>query len=220
MEDSSMINMPDLVFDEKVGNKRVRDGEEEIHKGRLEKRPSGILGLNGGGDHIVEDEGDQGGESGGIIDTFISNVFHNNTSGTEGEVETNVFDVVEDEDQREDLGRVDGGDGGGEGGEGGGGGIISAFFSNIFHQNGSADEGGDQAKSDHLLDEVAEKSEHLGGDDGGNGGGDGELVDLNAEKLPEKKDQVVDLPSKDPTGPTPNLKPDDYAERVFFLNNN
>ncbi|KAJ0699555.1 hypothetical protein HanOQP8_Chr10g0357161 [Helianthus annuus] len=214
MEDSSMINMPDLVFDEKVGNKRVRDGEEEIHKGRLEKRPSGIFGVNGGGDHIV-DEGDQGGESGGIIDTFISNVFHNNTSGTEGEVEANVFDVVEDEDKREDLGRVDGGDGGGEGGEGGGG-IISAFFSNIFPQNGSANEDGDQAKSDHLLDEVAEKSEHLGSDDGGNG----ESVDLNAEKLPEKKDQVVDLPSKDSKGPTPNLKPDDYAERVFFLNNN
>ncbi|KAF5785501.1 hypothetical protein HanRHA438_Chr10g0441791 [Helianthus annuus] len=215
MEDSSMINMPDLVFEEKVGNKRVRDGEEEIHKGRLEKRPSGVLGVNGGGDHIV-DEGDQGGESGGIIDTFISNVFHNNTSGIEGEVEANVFDVVEDENKREDLGRVDGGDGGGEGGEGGGGGIISAFFSDIFHQNGSANEDGDQAKSDHLLDEVAEKSEHLGGEDGGNG----EPVDLNAEKLPEKKDQVVDLPSKDSKGPTPNLKPDDYAERVFFLNNN
>ncbi|KAI3759906.1 hypothetical protein L1987_50291 [Smallanthus sonchifolius] len=208
MEDS-MINMPDLVFDEKVGNKRVRDGEEEeIHKGRLEKRPSGILGVTDGGDYT----GDQGG-GGGIIDTFISNVFHKNRSGTEdevevgGEVKIGVFDVVEDEDKRDDLGGDDGGDGGGEGGEGGGG-IISAFFSNIFHQKGSADDDGDQAKSDHL-----------GGGPGGvgenGGGGDGEPEDLSAEKLEEKKDKVVDLPSKDSTacGKRLTRKPDRNSNR-------
>ncbi|KAI3805780.1 hypothetical protein L1987_21666 [Smallanthus sonchifolius] len=202
MEDS-MINMPDLVFDEKVGNKRIRDGEEEeIHKGRLEKRPSGILGVTGGGDYTGEGGGESG--SGGIIDTFIANVFHKNRSGAEdevevgGEVKTGVFDVVEDEDKRDDLGGVDGGDGGGEGGEGGGeggeggGGIISAFFSNIFHHNGSADDDGYQAKSDHL-----------GGGPGGvgeNGGGDGEPEDLNGDESAEKKDKVVDPPSEDSTG--------------------
>ncbi|XP_076919754.1 uncharacterized protein LOC143580681 [Bidens hawaiensis] len=205
MEDSnSMINMPSL-YDDKVGNKRVRDGQEEIHKGRLEKRPSGILGVSNGGDCVVDggDEAanDGGGGGGGIIDTFISNVFHNNKSGTNDEL---VEVGNEDEDKREDLGgdnHVDGG-GGGESG-GGDGGIITSFFSNIFQNNGNVDDGGYQVKSDHLVDE---KIECLGG-----GGGEPEDV---------KKDEVVDLPSKDTTGPISKLKPDDYAERVFFLNNN
>ncbi|KAI7749069.1 hypothetical protein M8C21_033848 [Ambrosia artemisiifolia] len=218
MEDSSMINMPDLVFDDKVGNKRVRDGEEEIHKGRLEKRPSGVFAVNGVGDHVVDD-GDQGVESGGILDSFISNVFHKNTSDTEGEVNTSVLDAAEDEVKREDLRCVEGGDGSGEGGKGGGG-VISAFFTNIFQQNGNADEDGDRTNSDHLLEEVAEKTEYLGGVDGENGVDDGEPKDLNGEKLQEKKDEAVDMPSKDLPGPTKNSKPDDYAERVFFLNNN
>ncbi|XP_076945743.1 uncharacterized protein LOC143616932 [Bidens hawaiensis] len=198
MEDSnSMINMPSL-YDDKVGNKRVRDGQEEIHKGRLEKRPSGILGVSNGGDCVVDggDEAADDSGGGGIIDTFISNVFHNNKSGTKDEL---VEVGSEDEDKREDLG----GDNGDDGDGGGGGGIITSFFSNIFQNNGNVDDGGDQVKSDHLVDE---KTEYLGG-------GPGEPEDV-------KKDEVVDLPSKDATGPTSKLKPDDYAERVFFLNNN
>ncbi|KAL8224715.1 hypothetical protein R6Q57_017272 [Mikania cordata] len=197
MEDS-MINMPDLVFDEKIGNKRVRDDDEdEIHKGRLEKRPSGILG--DGRDYSTGDDEGGGGDSaggGGIIDTFISNVFQKNKSGTtDGEAEAgHVFDhVVEDEDKPEDLG-VDGG-------QGGGAGIISSFFSNIFHHNGSADDDGHQLKSDHL-----------DGGPGGEDGGEPEDV-INAEKLSEKKDiEAADLPGKDSKGDASKMKPDDYAE--------
>ncbi|KAK9073041.1 hypothetical protein SSX86_007363 [Deinandra increscens subsp. villosa] len=56
------------------------------------------------------------------------------------------------------------------------------------------------------------------------GGGEPEDIggpeDLNEEKLGEKKDVAAD---KDPKGGSTTskvLKPDDYSERVFFLNNN
>ncbi|CAI9301571.1 unnamed protein product [Lactuca saligna] len=242
MEDS-MLDPPDLVFDEKVSNKRVRDGEEEINIERLEKRPSGILGVNGGGDcdedRVNEGWAASGGTGGGIIDTFISNVFHQNESVIEGgEVEvrglmkSDVTDVVVEE-KSEDLrigssgghGGDDGGDG--ESGGGRGGGIINTFISNMFHQNGNGDDGGDQAKSG-LLNEVVEKNEdldavgrHSGEDGGGGPGGSGERADLVAEKPPEKTNNTVpDLSSKHLTGEKLNMRPDDYSERVFFLNNN
>ncbi|CAH1445976.1 unnamed protein product [Lactuca virosa] len=222
MEDS-MLDLPDLVFDEKVSNKRVRDGEEEINIGRLEKRPSGIFGVNGGGDcdkDPVNEGLEASGGGGGIIDTFISNVFHQNESVIEGEVEvgglmkSDVTDVVVEE-KSEDLcigssgghGGDDGGDG--ESGGGRGGGIINTFISNMFHHNGSGDDGGDQAKTD-LLNE----------DGGGGPGGSVERADLVAEKLPEKTNTVPDLSSKHLTGQKLNMRPDDYSERVFFLNNN
>ncbi|KAI3750545.1 hypothetical protein L2E82_21186 [Cichorium intybus] len=236
MEDS-MLDLPDLTFDEKVGNKRVRDGEEEINMGRLEKRPSGIFGVNGGGD-CDGDSVNEGweGVGGGIIDTFISNVFdHQNESVTEGrEVEvgdlmkSDVIDVVA-KDKTEDLSIYSSGgpgaDGGGEreSGGGGGGGIINTFISNIFHNNGSGDDIGDQAKSD-LLNEVVEKIEDLGavGDGGGDGGGGGgaEHEEHDADKSTEKTNTVRDLSSKDLAGHKLKMRPDDYSERVFFLNNN
>ncbi|KAK9073042.1 hypothetical protein SSX86_007364 [Deinandra increscens subsp. villosa] len=202
MEEDSMINMPTL--DEKItggNNKRGRgDGEEEaeiIHEGgrRLEKRPSGIfLGdrVSGGGDDDIIIAGDEGG-------------------GGDGEVKTG-----DEEDKSEDLG------------VGGDGGIIGAFFSNIFHHNnhnhndnGISANGDEETKSDddHLLtNEAEEKTEcRLGGDEPEDIGGP---EDLNEEKLGEKKDDAAD---KDPKGGSTTskvLKPDDYSERVFFLNNN
>lgn len=200
MEDS-MLDPPDLVFDEKVSNKRVRDGEEEINIGRLEKRPSGIFGVNGGGDFDedpVNEELEASG-GGGIIDTFISNVFHQKESVIEGgEVEvgglmkSDVTDVTVEEKSEDLCIGSGGGHGGDDGGDGeSGGGIINTFISNMFHHNGSGDDGGDQAKSD-LLNE-----------DGGGGGGPGgsvERADLVAEKPPEKTDTVPDLSSKHLTG--------------------
>ncbi|GJU48986.1 hypothetical protein Tco_0485272 [Tanacetum coccineum] len=249
MEDS-MIDMPNMSsFDDKIGNKRVRDGEDKPI-GRLEKRPSGIIGLNdfedyskervdegekhGGGiidtfisnvfhknnesgqdgdqvknDAFVEDKkddlsldvngenGDQGGKGGGIIDTFISNVFHKNESGQDGDQVKNDAFVANVEDKKDDLSLgVNGGKGGG---------IINAFFSNVFHKNESENGEYDQAKSD-VLNEVEEKSNE---------------VELNVEKLEEKKDSSPELPSKPlDQGNNQKMKPDDYSERVFFLNNN
>ncbi|PWA48578.1 hypothetical protein CTI12_AA489560 [Artemisia annua] len=205
MEDS-MIDKPNMSFDDKIGNKRVRDGEEEPI-GRLEKRPSGIIGLNEFEDYSKE-RGDEGVKhGGGIIDTFISNVFHKNESVQDGDQVKNDVNDANVEDTKEELGvEVNGGNG--EGGEGGG--IINAFFLNIFHNNESSNGECDQAKS-----EVEEKIEDLGSR--------GEGKDLNGEKLEEKNDTSPDLPSKPLEGNKPNngkLKPDDYSERVFFLNNN
>ncbi|KAI3677663.1 hypothetical protein L6452_36929 [Arctium lappa] len=252
MEDG-MIDLPNLVFDEKIGNKRVRDdhGEVETNIGRLEKRPSGIPGVSGGGDG--GNKGGEGGDDGGgIIETFISNVFHNNGSGIEvgegevdGQVKIDVFDI-EVEDKSEDLG-IDGGGGhgGGGGGGGGSGGIINTFISNMFNHNGSGNGGGDQGVSD-LSNEVVEKIEGLGGDGGGGGGGwmvdnfisnvihdngserveeepqggGGEPETLDVEKLTKKNDTSSELPSKHVTGGKLKMQPDDYSERVFFLNNN
>ncbi|KAL4557842.1 hypothetical protein LXL04_036036 [Taraxacum kok-saghyz] len=228
MEDS-MLDMPDLVFDEKVSNKRVRDGEEDVVIGRLEKRPSGILSVNIGAEDCDKDgvNGGWEGGGGGIIETFISNVFHQNESVIEG-VEVEVVEEKISEDLSIDSSGGYGGDGGGEGESGGGhgGGIINSFISNIFHQNGNGDGVGDQAKRD-LLDEVhVEKVEDIGaagdsGQDGGGGAGGGvESADLDAEKPPEKTNNVPDLSSKQLTGQKLQMRPDDYSERVFFLNNN
>ncbi|KAJ9545237.1 hypothetical protein OSB04_024944 [Centaurea solstitialis] len=185
MMEDGMIDLPNLAFDEKIGNKRVRDdhGEVETNIGRLEKRPSGIFGVNGGGDgggDGVNREEEGGGDGGGIIETFISNVFHKNESGIEAEeggvkdqVNTDVFDF-EVEDKSEDLGTNgstgDGGDGGDGGGGGGGGGIINTLISNMFNHNVSGDGDGDQGKSD-LSNEVVEKTEELRGTGGDGGGG-------------------------------------------------
>lgn len=184
MEDS-MLDMPNLAFDEKIGNKRVRDGENEIKIGRLEKRPSGIFGVNG--DEDYKDEGDKrkenGGDGVGIIDSFISNVFHKKESGIEEEVKNDV--KVEDKSEKLSV------DGGSEGGEGGG--IINTFFSNIFQNNGSEKGDCDKVKGD-LANEVVEKTEAL------DGGREGELDNLNAKKSTEKDDTLHDLPSKNLEG--------------------
>ncbi|XP_071738460.1 uncharacterized protein [Rutidosis leptorrhynchoides] len=223
MEDS-MLDMPHMAFDEKTaGSKRVRDGEEETRIGRLEKRPSGILGVIN-----IEDYNDNNsshevagnGNGGGIIDTIISNVFHKNENGEEKEsdreAKNDVLDI-KDEDKIEELGVGNVENGGGEGGEAGGngGGIINTFFSNIFqNNNGSANGYSDQAKSDLLNEVTDDKIEDLGG-------GGGELDGhINEEKLVEKNDAISDLPNKDPEEIKLKMRPDDYSERVFFLNNN
>nr|XP_043637173.1 uncharacterized protein LOC122608146 [Erigeron canadensis] len=216
MEDS-MIDRPSMAFDEKVniiGNKRDRNGDEEIVLGRLEKRPSGILG--------VDEEGKQ--NNGGIIDTFISNVFHNKnnesvTTKEECEVVEDKGDSLGVDENVENGGR----EGGGEGGVV----VIKDFFSNIFQRNGN-DDNINEAKNDPVNEVVDKKEDEVGTIyiDGNfeNGGGE-ELKDLNnAEKLVEKHDVVVGsdhLPSKDlEAGNKSKMKPDDYSERVFFLNNN
>nr|GEX10594.1 hybrid signal transduction histidine kinase M [Tanacetum cinerariifolium] len=158
MEDS-MIDMPNMSsFDDKIGNKRVRDGEEEPI-GRLEKRPSGITGLNDFQDYSKERVDDQ--------------------------VKNDAFDANV-EDKKDDLSLdVNGGKGGG---------IINAFFSNVFHKNESKNGECD------VLNEVEEKSNE---------------VELNVEKLEEKKDSSPELPSKPlDQGNNQKMKPDEYSERV------
>ncbi|KVH94828.1 hypothetical protein Ccrd_003106 [Cynara cardunculus var. scolymus] len=223
MEDG-MIDLPNLVFEEKIGNKRGRDddGEVETNIGRLEKRPSGILGVNGSGDG-GGDGGEGGGDGGGIIETFISNVFHKNGSGIEAkedevdsQVKIDVFDF-EVEDTSVDLG-IDGGKGGGgeEGESGGGGGIINTFISNMFNHNGSG--GGDHGISD-LSNDVVEKTERLGGN-GGDGGGGWTVDSFISNVIHDNGDRRREEEPQSGDGHQLKMKPDDYSERVFFLNNN
>lgn len=172
-------NREDMSADQEREEKiqQGNDGEEEgkssgvvkslisalVSRGREGEEGEGKSEDGRASDPADDASGDGDGGGGGIINSFISNIFHQSEGG-DGESAENGGENEQVKDAEE--------------GEGGGGGIINSLISNIFHQSDEAGDGGERAEN-------GGENEQVKGTEEGGGGSSSSVLDNIVSHLPK-----------------------------------